>query len=241
MPHDLFGDVLVRPRSARPRQPSVVILSIAAHSVAIAAIIVAPLFAPDALPAPQQALRFFAIPSIVPPVPVPPLPRSSGPRSPVQNRTVGQTAAPREAPSEIRPETGNETNISRRGSGSGVIGSVDDLTQVTIGLVELPQPPPAPRAVPVRLHVGIRTPQKLVEVPPIYPPAARIARVEGVVIIDATIDEQGNVVGTRVRNSAPLLEQAALEAVKQWKFTPTLLNGVPVPVIMTVTVKFTLR
>ena len=64
---------------------------------------------------------------------------------------------------------------------------------------------------------------------------------QGVVIIDAVIDESGNVSAARVARSIPLLDQSALDAVKQWKFTPTLLNGAPVPVVVTMTINFTLR
>ena len=65
--------------------------------------------------------------------------------------------------------------------------------------------------------------------------------VQGVVIIEATIGPDGRVKDAKVLRSIPLLDQAALDAVKQWQFTPTLLNNVPVPVIMTVTVNFTLQ
>lgn len=76
---------------------------------------------------------------------------------------------------------------------------------------------------------------------PVYPQIAQSARVAGVVIIEATIGPNGKVQNARVLRSIPLLDQAALDAVKQWEYTPTLLNGVPVPVIMTVTVNFTLQ
>ena len=76
---------------------------------------------------------------------------------------------------------------------------------------------------------------------PIYPAIAQSARVAGVVIIEATIGPNGRVQEAKVLRSIPLLDAAALEAVRQWEFTPTLLNGVPVPVIMTVTVNFTLQ
>jgi protein TonB len=75
---------------------------------------------------------------------------------------------------------------------------------------------------------------------PQYPPIAQSARVQGVVIIEATIGPDGTVQDARVLRSIPLLDGAALDAVKRWEFTPTLLNGQPVPVIMTVTVQFTL-
>ena len=74
-----------------------------------------------------------------------------------------------------------------------------------------------------------------------YPPIAQSARVQGVVIIEATIGVDGRVTQAKVLRGQPLLDQAALDAVKQWQFTPTLLNNVPVPVIMTVTVNFTLQ
>ena len=67
------------------------------------------------------------------------------------------------------------------------------------------------------------------------------ARIEGIVILEATIGIDGQVVNARVLRSVPFLDKEALDAVRQWQFTPTLLNGVPVPVLMTVTVRFTLK
>jgi len=65
--------------------------------------------------------------------------------------------------------------------------------------------------------------------------------VQGVVILEAVIDTNGDVADARILRSIPMLDQAAVDAVRQWRFTPTLLNGVPVQVIMTVTVNFTLN
>jgi len=94
-----------------------------------------------------------------------------------------------------------------------------------------------------RLRVGgdIKEPKKIKHVPPQYPQIAQTAKVQGVVIIEATIGPNGAVQEAKVLRSIPLLDAAALDAVRQWQFTPTLLNGVPVPVIMTVTVNFTLQ
>src|SRR5438094_552398 len=100
----------------------------------------------------------------------------------------------------------------------------------------LPTPP-----APVRVGGNIRPPTKTKDVKPTYPAIAQSARVQGVVIIEATIGPNGAVQEAKVLRSIPLLDQAALDAVRQWQFTPTLLNGVPVPVIMTVTVNFTLQ
>ena len=79
------------------------------------------------------------------------------------------------------------------------------------------------------------------QVLPIYPPIAQTAKIQGIVIIEAIIGKDGRVKEAKVLRPAPMLDQAALEAVRQWQYTPTLLNGVPVEVVMTVTVTFTLN
>ncbi|HEX7086744.1 MAG TPA: M56 family metallopeptidase [Vicinamibacterales bacterium] len=106
-------------------------------------------------------------------------------------------------------------------------------------------PPPPPPPPPLDWHIGalkvggnIKPPTKVKDVHPVYPAAAREAGVEGVVILEARIDENGRVSHARVLKSIPLLDQAALDAVQQWEFQPTLMNGAPVPVIMTVTIAF---
>jgi TonB family protein len=117
-----------------------------------------------------------------------------------------------------------------------------------------PPPPPAPiteataayrQAIeahrPIRIGGAIATPMKVRDVKPIYPPIAQQARVQGVVIVEAVVDETGHVAATRVLRSIPLLDAAAVEAVEQWEFTPTLMNGVPTSVIMTLTVNFSLQ
>ena len=82
---------------------------------------------------------------------------------------------------------------------------------------------------------------KVRNVYPVYPADAQEAKVQGVVIIEARIERDGTVSRARVLKSIPELDDAAVEAVRQWEFTPTLLNGAPVPVMMTVTVNFTLQ
>jgi protein TonB len=93
----------------------------------------------------------------------------------------------------------------------------------------------------VRVGGDIKEPKKIKHVPPTYPPIAQQAKIQGVVIIEATIARDGSVKDAKVLRPAPMLDQAALEAVRQWRYTPTLLNGQPVEVIMTVTVTFTLN
>ena len=108
-----------------------------------------------------------------------------------------------------------------------------------------PPVPPAPKTAeprpPVRIGGGLIAPAKTRHVAPIYPPVALASRREGIVILEAVIAENGTVRDVRVLRSIPLLDQAAVDAVRQWQFTPTLLNGEPVPIVMTVTVNFQLR
>jgi protein TonB len=94
---------------------------------------------------------------------------------------------------------------------------------------------------PVRVGGNIKPPVKIRDVKPVYPQLAFDSAVQGVVIMEVMIDTAGSVATARVLRSIPLLDQAALDAVRQWQFQPTMLNGSPVPVIMTVTVNFTLQ
>lgn len=101
---------------------------------------------------------------------------------------------------------------------------------------------PSTPAGAVRVGGAIAPPKKVHHVNPVYPEAAKAAGIGGVVVIEATIGADGTVIDTRVLRSVdPELDEAALAAVRQWRYQPTLLNGAPVPVIMTLTVNFTLR
>ena len=108
----------------------------------------------------------------------------------------------------------------------------------------LPAPPPPPKAEvpkgPVRVGGKISEPKKTRNVAPTYPEIAKRARVQGTVILEATISPQGRVTDVKVLRGIPMLDEAAMGAVRQWTYSPTLLNGVPVPVIMSVTVNFRL-
>jgi TonB family protein len=93
----------------------------------------------------------------------------------------------------------------------------------------------------VRVGSTLKAPIKTRHVAPIYPPDARRSGVQGTVIVETVVGVDGRVIDARVLRSIPLLDQAALEAVRQWEFVPTLFNGAPVPIVMTVTVDFTLN
>ena len=94
------------------------------------------------------------------------------------------------------------------------------------------------KAAAVRVGGKIEPPIKMNDVKPVYPAIAQNAGVTGAVIIEATVGADGRVIDAKVLRSIPLLDQAALDAVRQWEYKPTLLNGVAVPVIMTVTINF---
>jgi TonB family protein len=91
----------------------------------------------------------------------------------------------------------------------------------------------------LRVGGNIKAPAKIRDVRPAYPPIARAANVTGVVILEVRIGPDGHVEDAHVLRSIPLLDEAALQAVQQWEFSPTLMNGQAVPIIMTVTVNFT--
>ncbi len=160
----------------------------------------------------------------------------SPPASPV-------VAAPVDAPSSISPDTYDTAQAGIESSVPGGTASSAADTIQELGLLSFveasPPPPTAPQA-PIRLSSGIVAPRKTFNVDPVYPNIARTARVEGVVILEAVIDRLGRVESVRVLRSIPLLDQSALDAVRQWRFTPTLLNGAPVSIVMVVTVNFAL-
>jgi protein TonB len=237
MPRDLFGDVVHPPPGLSSRKWYSLPLSILVHAVVIAAAVIVPLMAADALPVPRSIVAFIA--AAPPPLPPPPpAPSGVAPRArPLL--TSNPDAAPPEAPTGIKPEFGLDPESS---AGKGVDGGLPDgvAGSGVVILSEPPLPPPAPTP-PIRLSQGIRQPTKVRDAQPIYPVIAQSARVQGLVILEAVIGVDGRVREARVLRSIPLLDQAALDAVRQWVYTPTLLNGVPIPIVMTVTVTFTLR
>ena len=197
------------------------------------------LFATTELPAPPQSTMFAMVSAEVPEVQPPPPPASA--TRTVQTPAVNLNAVPLEEPDSIAPEP--LVAFDAVPSGPGVlIAGVGDPVGDGLGLAP-PQLAPRVAAPPPPIRVGsvIRPPQKVHHVAPLYPPIAQQAKISGVVILEALIAEDGSVRDVKVLRSVPLLDTAATDAVRQWRFTPTLLNGVPVQVIMSVTVTFTLN
>jgi protein TonB len=238
--HELFHDVTdTRPRAGRATGGTLAI-SIVAHALILAAVIVVPLFATGTLPAlPSDALGPYVIDVLPPPAPPPPL----GSRTPAPNPTPVNSGPPLQAPDTIAAEVLRPAVASYSMDVAGPIGSgVPNGLEHSAGDA-LPQPPPPlppPPQKPVRLS-AYEMPKKISDAAPIYPQIAQRANVEGDVIIEAVIAVDGSVRDARVLKSVALLDRAALDAVKQWRYAPTRLNGVAVPVIVTVTVQFRLQ
>jgi protein TonB len=121
---------------------------------------------------------------------------------------------------------------SEGGDGEVIAQSAGRTEQPAAGIV--PQPTD-------RGGSNVQNPRKVKHVNPVYPAAAREKKITGVVILEARIETDGRILEARVLRSIPELDDAALEAVKQWEFTPTIINGVPTPVTMTMTIQFSLE
>jgi len=123
--------------------------------------------------------------------------------------------------------------------GHGGTGTRFEPAVISVPPVLPPPPPPNPKPRPIR--VGALEQSKLIlKVNPVYPPLAIKAHVTGTVVLEALIDEEGIVSTVKVLSGHVLLVDAAVQAVKRWKYSPTVLNGEPVPVIATITVVFRL-
>jgi protein TonB len=239
--------VVTEPESLVRGRSTTVVFSALLHTVLAVAVVVLPLLWTDVLPSPDTALRaFFAAPREVAPPPPPP-PPPAGARAPVRRiappaRPVEPAAfiAPIEVPTEIKPEENVGTDLGVEG---GVPGGVEGGVPggVVGGIIGgLPkEPPPAPKA--VRIGGLIIAPKVLHRVAPEYPRLATTARVRAEVLVEALVDVHGVVQRVTVVRGHPLFDEAALTAVKQWRYKPLLLNGEPTPFILTVTITFRLQ
>lgn len=236
MPKSMFQIFVCEPARST-RKWYTVPLSLIVHVALLTALIVTPLVATGVLPTPRSVFAF-----VTPAPPPSPPPSSPQPRpSEVARRLqalVDAPTVPLEPPSGIGRELALDFGLDPAVGVDTTAAVVEGVTPG--GLIEAPPPAPPPIQ-PIRVGGQIKPPSRLKDVPPIYPAIAQAARVEGDVIIGATIGTNGTVENARVLRSAPLLDQAALDAVRMWVYLPTLLNGQPVPVIMTVIVRFRLK
>jgi protein TonB len=154
-----------------------------------------------------------------------------------------------EAPTGIQPERGEPSAAE---DVAGILGGIEGgvpggvVGGIVGGLVSAVPPPPPPPAPaprePVRIGGQIKAPALLHRVEPIYPEVAALAQVAGIVILEAVVDEGGRVQSVKVlRSSHRLLDRAAEDALKQWRYSPLVLNGIPTRFVLTVTFSFNIE
>jgi protein TonB len=168
----------------------------------------------------------------------------------VQAQAVAQSAAETEIRSRISQMPGQPSaylDLAKLYIEQGRFQEASQMIANALALTrrQIPASFQAPRAAPeshpnaVRVGGDVMAPRKIVDVTPEYPALARAAGVQGVVILEVVLGTDGRVADAKVLRSIQMLDQAAIDAVSQWEYTPTLLNGVATEVIMTVTVNFT--
>ena len=258
---DLVTGSMQRPFQDRKVVPTVV--SIAGHLLVAVVVAVPLLYATGQLPRVPTMMAFVAAPPLLPPPPPPmflsasassrpaAVSRSAAPAVPMPRALAAPAvpAVPIEAPLAITQETGVPAMTDRSGAeggGEGGLagGDVGSLLGGKLAAEPLAQPAPSPPPPlrPVRVGALIKAPELIQRVQPTYPDIAVAVQVEGTVILEATVDAEGQVATVRVLASpSHLLDAAAVEAVKQWRYAPLLLNGTPAPFVLTVTVNFALH
>ena len=233
MPRDLFGDVTHPSVSVGHRKRYTVPLSLAAHVSVIVSIVLVSLAAQEFMPLPREIVTYVGAIDLPEPPPPPPG-RSIRTEQPQPDRNL----APLEAPVGITQDSGIEIVPSSDLPGID-LGVVPGGHSVVSDAPPIPPPPPEP-VKPVRAGGLVKWPTKIRDAQPMYSAIAQAAHVQGTVILEAIIGVDGKMQSVRVMRSVPVLDQAAIDAVRQWEYTPSQLNGVAVPVIMTVTVTFQL-
>jgi periplasmic protein TonB len=213
--------------------------------IAIGVMVLMPLIFTEALPK-QQLMTFL----VAPPPPPPPPPPAAAPVHVVKQIQTdivnGALRTPTKIPQKIQMIKEDEAPPAMASAGvvggvpggipggqmGGVIGGIISSTPVAVPKVATPQR--------VRVSQGVSTGLLVRKVNPTYPPLARQARIQGTVVLHAVISKDGSIENLQLVSGHPMLAPAAIEAVKQWKYKPYLLNGEPVEVDTEVQVNFTL-
>ena len=238
----MFEDSLIESGGRlKTKRGRTTLVSFILEAIVVVILILIPLMFTEALPK-GQLMTFLVAPP--PPPPPPPPPAAVKIVKAVETDIVNnQLRTPTKIPKQIKiiqeeeappPSAGVVGGVPGgvTGSASGVIGGIISSTPVAVPKVAVQR---------VRVSQGVTQGMKVHDVTPQYPQMAKIARVQGPVVLAAVIGKDGTIQNLRVVSTAsPLLNQAALDAVKQWKYRPYILNGEPVEVDTTITVNFTL-
>jgi protein TonB len=248
---DLSAFLQLDPPS-RKRLAKTIALSGFVQALVVPFLVVLPyLYVTDQLPKlPMMRVMLAGMPAPPPAPAAPPPPArravANEPDPPSQLPSKNPNAAPIDVPSSITPGNGIEQSS---GSAFGVEGGVEGGIPggVVGGIVggtpsappPLPPPPPPPQpTMPIRIGGPVMAPALIHRVEPKYPEQAAQAGIEGLVILEATVDIEGRVQSVEVLGPHGRFDQAAIDAVKQWRYSPLVLNGKPFPFILTVTVRF---
>lgn len=246
----------INEEQAPRRKPLAVAASVGLQILVIGLLILIPLFTTEALPKDQLYAVLLAPPPPPSPPPPPaaepartqpqPQPKAAQPNLPrVQPEQLSQLQAPRSIPKQIAmvnegaPPPPASNNIS--GVPGGVEGGVPGGAMGgVIGGVLAKATPPPPKPKLIRVGGNVQEGKLLNNVMPTYPAAAKQGRIEGTVRLEAIIGEDGRVQNLQVASGHPLLAEAAVQAVRQWRYKPTYLNGQPVQVSTIIEVNFKL-
>lgn len=235
------------PNRKKTNQGWTVILSAVIQIFVLAILVLIPLIYTEALPKAAFATLLVA----PPPPPPPPPPPAATPVVRVQPvkrlMNAGVLRAPTAIPKQVSMIKEEELppEVSSVGMVGGVPGGVPGgqaggVLGGIIGGVGSALPPPPKAREPIRVGGNVQQARLINKPNPVYPPLARQARIAGTVRLQAIIGEDGTIQSLEVVSGHPLLVQSALDAVRQWRYQPTLLNGEPVKVQTTVDVVFTL-
>jgi protein TonB len=223
------------------KEPFAFAASVFLETCAIGLLILIPLIYTQALPSAQ--LKSLLTAPAPPPAPTP-RPIGMKQQNVLPRRFSTMLVAPTVIPKQINPEIRTEPDIAIPGGATQGSAAAGNAFPGMFIIPEAPPPPPPakPKATskPVRVATGVAEANLIHKVMPAYPPLAKSARVQGTVEFTAIISKEGTIENLRLVHGHPLLVEAAREAVLQWKYRPTLLNGEPVEVVTDIIVNFML-
>jgi protein TonB len=248
-PNKLFAEAMLENSSTKPpRRLADFVVSATVQVLLLTALLLVPLFFTEAFDIHQFNKTLLVAPPTAPaPPPLPSLARSAAPK-PRTLSLAGKLVAPRVIPKQVARLNEGSTDddlVAPIIPGEGVPGGVSGgLPGGMIGgALSGAAPPPAtpinsaPKG-PIRVDGHIKAPRLIFGPAPVYPVLAQRSRISGAVVIDAVIDTQGNVVEMRTVSGHPFLALSAMEALRRWKYEPTILGGEPVSVQLLVTLTF---